>query len=666
MSIKRIRIEHFKSIDSAEMSLESVNLFIGENGTGKSNALEAVHYFFKSLLSDANDEGIFDINNKFSNEFSVAITFDFSHLQNISRNNVNRNSETDYADYYEWINRRGANETLCLRKKKDAPIKWDKNRQYRQNIANLFPLYYVDSRSIELTDWHRLWDIIGDLMKVYRVYENEISKEIYKIKDEDKYKLEDRYKKLSSALILAGVQLKEYTPKQYAAVLSTLMFKGSEFSFNGGHLRYMSNGTNAYNYTNLLIEILKLIAEYKVKDPIVILDEPEISLHHKLIDQLCERIIRSSEGIQFISATHSARFLKNMLRWDGQKCKIMHVSSVGNYSAISKMKHLSEDMDGRTSVVITDQHSNAYFSKYVLSVEGASESEVFSNRYLQELFPELKRIDIFEGMSDNVVQTIISPKQRHFNAKYLSVIDMDKVIRRNGSNTYEIVHTLLKPGASLQKRYHYSWVRDDECISKKRILGMASKCRFHYLYPFYGSNDAVFEEFIALIKHFFLASNIYVCSTTIEGVLINRDNSELFWKFFSHTLDDKALKATKMYYDSMGDIDRVNFLRLLVNGKSDMILSLKEIQEENKGIDAGLCRIIADNRKDKTSGWITAWIEYCMLYFTGISLNNKNPFGTFCAMMSNPQKQAKIRERFLNYFCELAEILNQIGPDVSL
>ena len=167
MSIKQIEIKYYKSIDSCVLTLENVNLFIGENGTGKSYILDAVRYFFESLLTDKDDEGIYDINNKFSNEFSVSITFDFTRLQKISRNNVHHNSETGYADYYDWISRQRANEIITLRKIKGEPIRWNKDRQYRQNIANLFPLYYVDARSVELTDWHQLWEIIGDLMKVH-------------------------------------------------------------------------------------------------------------------------------------------------------------------------------------------------------------------------------------------------------------------------------------------------------------------------------------------------------------------------------------------------------------------------------------------------------------------------------------------------------------------
>jgi hypothetical protein len=499
-------------------------------------------------------------------------------------------------------------------------------------------------------------------MKVHRSLENEIAQEIDKIKTEEKYKLEERYSQLSAALSAAGIQIKQFTPKQYASTLSSLMFKGNEFSANGGRLQYLSNGTNAFNYTNLLMEILKLIAEYKIKDPVIILDEPEISLHHKLIDQLCERIMKCSGKMQFLSATHSARLLKNMLKWSGEECKVIHVSSVEGHSVLTPIKHLSEDPDNRSRIMITDQHSNAYFSRYILSVEGASETEVFTNRYLQELFPALKQVDVFEGMSDNVVQSIISPRQRHFHTQCLSVIDMDKVIcRKKGANAFDVVHKLLKPEGNLQKRYYYSWARDEERRKKKRIRGMAEKCRFHFLYPFYGCNDSVFQEFISTIKEFFLSRNIYVCKTTIEGVLINRNNFELFWGYYSKVTNEDDVLSVKTYYDQMRDIDKVNFLRLLVNGKSDMLLSLKEIQEENAKMDPNLCRLIVDKRNEKTSGWITRWMDYCLLELAGISVNTSNPINTFCIVISDPKKRTKVVEGFAKYFPELAEILEIIG-----
>lgn len=55
--IKEVKIENYKSIETLELKLGRINVFIGENGCGKSNILEAI-----ALCSAA-------VNNKLDNEF---------------------------------------------------------------------------------------------------------------------------------------------------------------------------------------------------------------------------------------------------------------------------------------------------------------------------------------------------------------------------------------------------------------------------------------------------------------------------------------------------------------------------------------------------------------------------------------------------------------------
>ena len=43
VSIKQIEIKYYKSIDSCVLTLENVNLFIGENGTGKSTLMKWIY-----------------------------------------------------------------------------------------------------------------------------------------------------------------------------------------------------------------------------------------------------------------------------------------------------------------------------------------------------------------------------------------------------------------------------------------------------------------------------------------------------------------------------------------------------------------------------------------------------------------------------------------------
>lgn len=417
----------------------------------------------KLLLHENDDTACYNFQNSFSNEFSISLTFDFRHLKMISGKNRQRDVDSDYDGYYCWISGRRSFETLTMRQIKGKTVRWNQDRRYRQNILNLFPLYVVDARKIDLTDWGQLWDIIGDLIKVHRVRAAEIVSEINSIKNNEKYKFEERYKKLEEAFDKADIQIKSYTPKQYASTMSTLFFKGDTFSFKDSKLDYMSNGTNAFNYTNLLIEILKLIFVYKIKEPVIILDEPEISLHHHLIDQVTDRILRCKDAIRFLIATHSPRMLKNILKLERSNCEVIHVSLANGRTYAAAVKLFSQDPDNRLRVFINDQHANAYFSRYILSVEGVSEVEVFSHDLLQELFPVLRDIDIMEGVTNDVVQKIISPKQRHFQTQFLFLTDMDKAMRRSQDNkSFKLESRYFPEGGLPLEKYCYPSLRTEQ------------------------------------------------------------------------------------------------------------------------------------------------------------------------------------------------------------
>jgi len=111
MPLVRIKIENFKSIKSCDLSVSDLNILIGENGTGKTNILDAINYFYSNLTSENKDDKIFDQNNKFSNEVKISLYFDFTEFVKISKSNygevnlLNEHliSDVKYAGYYKAI-----------------------------------------------------------------------------------------------------------------------------------------------------------------------------------------------------------------------------------------------------------------------------------------------------------------------------------------------------------------------------------------------------------------------------------------------------------------------------------------------------------------------------------------------------------------------------------
>lgn len=73
MPLTRIKIENFKSIMYCDASLSGLNVLLGENGTGKTNILEAIYYFYQNLTDSCANTTVFDENNHFSNEVKITL-----------------------------------------------------------------------------------------------------------------------------------------------------------------------------------------------------------------------------------------------------------------------------------------------------------------------------------------------------------------------------------------------------------------------------------------------------------------------------------------------------------------------------------------------------------------------------------------------------------------
>ena len=85
----------------------------------------------------------------------------------------------------------------------------------------------------------------------------------------------------------------------------------------------------AFNFTNLLFHILRLMAETKMKEPLVILDEPEISLHSHMIDELAEIFSQCRYDVRVLLATHSARLIRNILVQEGGENQLYRSTEEG-------------------------------------------------------------------------------------------------------------------------------------------------------------------------------------------------------------------------------------------------------------------------------------------------------------------------------------------------
>lgn len=78
MPLTRLTIKNFKSIKYCDITLSDLNVLIGENGTGKTNLLDAISYFYYNLTGSNISTEIFNENNHYSNEVRISLTYDLS------------------------------------------------------------------------------------------------------------------------------------------------------------------------------------------------------------------------------------------------------------------------------------------------------------------------------------------------------------------------------------------------------------------------------------------------------------------------------------------------------------------------------------------------------------------------------------------------------------
>ncbi len=214
-----------------------------------------------------------------------------------------------------------------------------------------------------MTDWNEIWELVGDLVKLrYEDMEN-VQNNIAELVREQDVNISDKMAKLESALKKNLINVERMTAREMGKSLSKIIFNGQVFQYDNRRLNEFSNGTNAYNYSVFLMDILSLVKTYKLKEPIIVLDEPEISLHIEMIDRLMDAVFNSVRQIQFILSTHSARCIKNLIECTEVDYDIYHVALKGSYTYLKKIRNLAENEE-RERIIATDTYMNSCFAAY--------------------------------------------------------------------------------------------------------------------------------------------------------------------------------------------------------------------------------------------------------------------------------------------------------------
>lgn len=630
MTIKRIRINGYKSIKNCDLYIGKENLFVGENGSGKSNFISAIKYFYSNLVHKNKSEYVFDENNKYCNEVLISIDYDLSEIHAAAKKNKER-YESYYRKIYSIYNK-GHNGILKveMRQIKNAKITWNIGYSDRQIIKNVFDIYDLNDSKAEEDKWNLIWVLLGHYFKSPEVL-NKVIKEKLKsglLETEELKGLNKKYEILDDILEKEGLRFKEWTNREYSSQLMKLLFLGDEFIKDNRGLNYFSRGTDLFNFYSITIGIIGQISINKMKRPIILFDEPENNLHHKYVDKFVDLLNSRSNKLSFIISTHSSRIMKNAIRTD-LIYNTVHVSkNPSGYSSYRKIS-LSRNTDRRHMYHLSDEDANAYFSRYMILIEGETELEVFNNIAIKEIFNKTYDIDFYRVVTEKPREDLINPNKTKANTLFYSLLDIDKVIIYKDNNHLELnqkdLFKFLDRDAEkylINRRNSENKLRDDTYFRYKKINNMIKERN--------KKADSLFEknselqhkdpEFINLIfkgntdisgydqrikneiREYLDNYNIYFFETTIEGAIINRNTIRYIHEYilyrilqeeyftmdnFNKTQYKYTIKSKISYYnngykkllDKYDDEIKIEIIRMLFGGKTSYLMKHKKFNE---------------------------------------------------------------------------------------
>ena len=188
----------------------------------------------------------------------------------------------------------------------------------------------------------------------------------------------------------AGVSVKPSTSKEFAKILTKTFFSGESIYQKGKRLNYYSAGTNSVKYIELLIKSIEAISKTKLKEPIVLFDEPEISLHTNYLDELAESFICVDSRLSLFISTHSPRLIKNIIA-SSESAAIYNIKLVDGYSHIYRMKKFSQYSPVSKISSRRWPYQFLFFTMYSICGRRNRTGTVFKSLY-KDAFPEILEV----------------------------------------------------------------------------------------------------------------------------------------------------------------------------------------------------------------------------------------------------------------------------------
>ena len=623
MGITKVSIRNFKSIKNILINLErdkyDLQCFIGENGAGKSNFLDALNYFYKNLVVENIEKGIIDTNNKYLQYAYIEIEYDFSQLK---VRNTNKYYDEKLFEILELLE----DDTIKIKmvQYKDGSIKWyprEADADVRKLLHKVFPIFFIDTRFISLQNWSEIWSAISD------VSINKMNIESEKIKEKINELMLDAYgEKYTKTINIIervfkneNIKIDDSSYWECYTELLKLRLGGEKFLNEENKLTYFSDGLNSLKYIKLIIELIANLSSTGWKNPLLIIDEPEIGLHSLYIDELIECVQSNiNKNVNMMLTTHSPHLVSSIIK-NEIPISIWRIFFENNHSKFEKMQDIIEE---KQKYLISDIETGCYFSNALLFVEGKSEKQLFFNKNIKKLYPDIKKINIVNYDSDNSMLDLVYPEHMKFSVPYLVLVDMDKILKysyRSGKfklNSDNLVNPLYSTTVKEKQKYLYykkDGKKEKTYNQRLKIEKMINKAIFNQTADKLFIDDYFFELIIIEIKKYCIQYNVLPVRTTIEGVLVNEVNVEIAYEWIKNKLETDLRQELDniLSRESINNKKyRTTIIRCCLSGKLDV---LKNINEKEVLVDQNVKSCIVNIKErygKKTGGWINEFINY--------------------------------------------------------
>lgn len=190
---------------------------------------------------------------------------------------------------------------------------------------------------------------------------------------------------------------------------------------------------------------------------------------------------------------------------------------------------------------------------------------------------------------------------------------------------------------------------------------MSDKLHIHYYMPFQSCDDPNYHVFISAVQQYLLAYNVFSFTTTIEGALISKNAVDFSLEFLQKKKSERAFNEFKEYWDGLQRTDQSNVLRIVFNGKSDLLKTWKEV---SKKLDPDkkliLERVMIGG---KTSGWVS---EYLDAFFESLAPTDGVFSGkAFRKYLEKDENVTSAKKEFEHFFPELHSLIGRLCDMIS-